>query len=325
MERVLILLLVDQADKYRQYLKHGGMYAHTSPEESKAREEKEFSKDMKAWDMMKIVRLEALGTTFKFYLEDGDVFEMLSGDVYSQTLFRKHYTLGTNKILPAVSKASFDKFLLSLRPIAIEGHGLRLIEQVDEYLHMRYERLMRDEMLSEEPEAIERAKDRGWAGTSTSILFKLDSLFSEMRKENLFLTRPQLISAVQDLCAERIKSSDVRLWTYRVGDDYSAESLPGIESVEDRGFSGVREELPDLQGYQGAGTRTESAPVEGDVSGVQQEAGSGISGGARADGSQGEVPVGGDAPLGGEKVDESISIEDPFGEIARFMGEGERI
>lgn len=311
--------------KYRQYLKHGGMYAHTSPDESKAREEKEFSKDMKAWDMMKIVRLEALGKTFKFYLENGDVFEMLSGDVYSQPLVRKYYTLGTNKILPAISKASFDKFLLSLHPVAVEGEGLTLLERVEEILRKKYVYFEEDDLLLPEEEARARAHKRGFSGTKTHILFSSEGLLAELKKENPWLNKEQITSAIQDLCAERITYREARLWRYEMGDGYSAESFPGIEGVEDRGVSGVREELRDLQGHQGAGTRAESAPVEGDVSGVQQETGYGVSGGSSSDGDNGAVSVGGDAPLSSQKADEGGGIEDPFGEIARFMGEGERI
>lgn len=312
--------------KYRQYLKHGGMYAHSSPEENKVREEKEFSKDMKVWDMMKIVRLEALGTTFKFYLENGDVFEMLSGDVYSQPLVRKYYTLGTNKILPAISKASFDKFLLSLCPVTVEGEGLTLLERAEEILRRKHAYFEEDDLLLPDgEEARIRAYKRGFCGTKTHILFSSEGLLKELKKENPWLTKSQITSAIQDICAERITHRSERLWRYEVGDSYSTESLSGGAGVEDRGVSGVREELRDLSSYQNAGAGAERAPVESDVSGVQQEAGSGISGGARADGGEGEVSVGGDAPLGGTKADESVSVEDPFGEIARFMGKGEGV
>jgi hypothetical protein len=210
--------------KYRLYVKAGGIHANFSAEEEKARNEQAFTNDMRAWDAIRIQRIERMDGIFKFFTTDSDVFELDVGSIYSQTDFRKAVTMGTSKILPAIKKESFERFILSLSIIQIENIGISTLEKVEESLETLSRRL-KDNQLGTEQEAIDAVESRGAALHNNHLYFKIQTILNDLWRESKSINTTKLVSALRDLGAETIKHRKFNFWRYDLGTRATEESI----------------------------------------------------------------------------------------------------
>jgi len=209
--------------RYRDYRKAGGQFADSSDTEDLERKEKVYVNDMKVWNLAPIVKLEAFGGTLKFLLADGVTFEMPIEDIYSQISFRKAYSLGTAKVLPAIKNASYEQFIGTLKPVKIEDEGLSIQERIQECLAKQWRKRRNDGMdvIETIADAASIALERGWAVFGEEIYFTLEALLTELRREHYSMNRASLVSALYDVDAERERTKEGRYWFMRVGGDDS--------------------------------------------------------------------------------------------------------
>jgi hypothetical protein len=210
--------------KYRDYVKAAGTYANAKEGEAKEREQEAYQNDMEEWQEVKISKIERIDGIFKFFTKGGDMFEMNVGDIYSQTEFRKAFTIGTSIILPSISKTSFERFILALPFTKVENLGITILEKVEEALENQYQRLQETPLVSEE-EAIHAVESRSIALFNNCLYFKNNAIMTEMWRSSLSVTATKLVSALRDLGAENIKHRKFNYWKYDMGENTTEKSV----------------------------------------------------------------------------------------------------
>lgn len=200
-------------NKYRQYKNANGIYAKFSENEEKERDEKDFAADMDTWEEVRIKRIERIDGTLKFFTDDGETFEMDIKDIYSQTEFKKAFTVGTTILIPSIKDASYQKFLASIKIIKIENIGATFQEKIEEVFEAQINRL-KDATVENEKDALECVESRSFAIFGNVIYFRINALASELKKDSQNLKQSSIITALRDMNAENIKFRKFNFWKY---------------------------------------------------------------------------------------------------------------
>lgn len=203
--------------KFRDYAKIGGLHANYSEAEAQARESSAFAADRSLWEDIQIKRIEAVDGLLKFFLESNDTFEMDIGDLYSQTAFRRAYSRGTMKILPAIKAPSYEKFISSLEITKVEGMGISLHEKIEEQL-AEGARKMSGKTTETEDDAIKATEVRSYALFGTCVYFRIQSLFNDLKRDHHNISKPMVVLALRDLGAESDRRNSYNYWKYDLGD-----------------------------------------------------------------------------------------------------------
>lgn len=202
--------------KYRQYAKSAGIHANYSEEEQREREEKTYAADRDLWEDVQIKKIEAIDGMLKFFTETHDTFEMDIGDLYSQVAFRKAYSRGTMKILPAIKTPSYEKFISTLQITKIEDTGITLLEKIEEHLQEGIKKMGSKPVASEE-DAIKAAELRAYSLFNGCVYFRIQSIANDLKRDHHNVTRASIVSALRDLGATQGRINSYRFWKYDLG------------------------------------------------------------------------------------------------------------